>query len=195
MIHCLNCGAERDGDVCQSCGLSSAAAEFALRRRLLNRTAFFVLGALAFVAVSARYPPLELDGVLIFIGALFFVTLGLAIWLERRALRHAEVEALKRVYYGLIPLPWILSALLLANGAMDRGPWQIQQAWVVGKFSMAGALPSRRLVVTSWRTGHRVERIGVARGDFDRFSPGDVVNISLGAGLAGIPWVAGVSRQ
>ncbi len=56
--------------------MSSAAAELSLRRRLLNRTAFFVLGALAFVAVVARYPPLELDGVLIFVGVLFFVTLG-----------------------------------------------------------------------------------------------------------------------
>jgi hypothetical protein len=195
MTHCLNCGAERGGDVCESCGLGSAAAEFALRRRLLNRTAFFVLGALAFMAISARYPPLDLDGVLIFIGTLFFVTLGLAIGVERRALRHSEVETLKRVYYGLIPLPWILSALLLANGAMDHGPRQVEEVRVVGKFSMAGALPSRRLVVISWRSGHRVERIPVTRGDFDLCSPGDVVDVTLGAGLAGIPWVAGVSRR
>lgn len=193
MTPCLNCGADRDRDVCESCGMSSAAAEFTLRRRLLNRTAFFVLGALAFVAVALRYPPLELDGVLIFMGVLFFVTLGLAIWVERRALRHGDVEKLKRVYYGLIPLPWVLSALLLANGAMDHGPWQVEQARVVGKFSMSGALPSRRLVVTSWREGHRVERIPVNRGDFDLYARGDVVNITLGTGLVGIPWVVGVS--
>ena len=89
-------------------------------QRLLNRTAFFVLGALAFVAASNRYPPLELDGILIFIGVLFFLTLGLAILVERRALNHLEVEALKRVYYGLIPVPWILGVLMLANGALDR---------------------------------------------------------------------------
>lgn len=193
MTPCLNCGADRDRDVCESCGMSSAVAEFTLRRRLLNRTAFFVLGSLAFVAVAGRYPPLELDGVLIFIGVIFFVTLGLAIWVERRALRHGDVEKLKRVYYGLIPLPWILSALLLANGAMDRGPWEVEQARVVGKFSMSGALPSRRLVVASWRPGHRVERIPVNRGDFDLYTRGDVVNITLGTGLVGIPWVVGVS--
>ena len=173
--------------------MSSAAAEFTLRRRLLNRTAFFVLGSLAFVAVAGRYPPLELDGVLIFVGVLFFVTLGLAIWVERLALRHGDVEKLKRVYYGLIPLPWILSALLLANGALDHGPREVEQARVVGKFSMSGALPSRRLVVTSWRPGHRVERIPVNRRDLDLYTRGDVVNVTLGTGLVGIPWVVGVS--
>jgi hypothetical protein len=173
--------------------MSSVAAELSLRRRLLNRTAIFVLGALAFVAVAARYPPLELDGVLIFGGVLFFLTLGLAIWVERRALRHGDAEKLKQIYYGLIPLPWILSALLLGNGALDHAPWQVEQARVVGKFSMAGALPTRRLVVASWRPGHRVERIPVDRGDFDLFSRGDVVNVTLGSGAVGIPWVVGVT--
>ena len=138
---------------------------------------------------SNRYPPLELDGILIFIGVLFFLTLGLAIWLERRALRHVEVEALKRVYYGLIPVPWLLAGLLLANGAFDREPPQIEEARVVGKFSMGGALPSRRLVVTSWREGHRVERVPVDRVNFDNFSRGDMIEVKVKGGLVGIPWV------
>ncbi|HXA79164.1 MAG TPA: hypothetical protein VNV41_18670 [Candidatus Acidoferrales bacterium] len=195
MTRCLNCGAERDAEVCDFCGLNASAAEFALRRKLLNRTAFFVLGALAFVAASNRYPPLELDGILIFIGLLFFLTLGLAIWLERRALRHLEVEALKRVYYGLIPLPWIFAALMLGNGAFDRAPPQIEEARVVGKFSMGGALPSRRLVVTSWREGHRIERVPVDRVNFDNFSRGDVVEVKLEDGLVGIPWVVDVFHR
>lgn len=189
MTRCLNCGADRDADVCEACGLDSTAAEFALRKKLLNRTAFFVLGALAFVASSNRYPPLELDGMLIFVGVLFFLTLGLAIWLERRALRHLEVEALKRVYYALIPVPWLLSGLLLANGAFDREPPKIEEARVIGKFSMGGALPSRRLVVTSWREGHRIERVPVDRVNFDTFSRGDVIEVKVEDGLVGIPWV------
>ena len=194
MTHCLNCGADRDADVCDACGLGSTAAEFALRRRLLNRTAFFMLGAIAFVAFSGRYPPLDLDGVLIFIGVVFFLTLGLAILVERRALRHAEVETLKRVYYGLIPLPWLLSALLLANGALDHSPPRIEDVRVVAKFAMTGALPTRRIVVNSWREGHRVERVEVARGDFDLFSAGDTAEIKVGEGLFGIPWVMSVAR-
>ena len=153
MTRCLNCGAERDADVCAACGLGSAAAEFSLRRKLLNRTAIFLVGALAFVVASGRYPALELDGILIFIGVMFFLTLGVAIWVERRALRHAEVEASKRVYYGLIPFPWLLAALLLANGALDSSAAHVERARVVGKFAMHGPVANRRLVVTSWREG------------------------------------------
>jgi hypothetical protein len=195
MTHCLNCGAERDADLCDSCGLNSSAAELALRGKLLNRTAFFVLGSLAFVAASSRYPALELDSIFIFIGVLFFTTLGLAILLERRALRHAEVEALRRIYYGLIPLPWLFSVLLLVNGAMDRVPPQVEEARVIGKFSMGGALPSRRLIVSSWREGHRIERVPVDRSDYDSFSPGDPIEVRVEDGLVSIPWVAGVSHR
>lgn len=195
MTRCLNCGAERATDVCDACGLGSAAAEFSLRKRLLNRTAFFLLGALAFVAATVRYSPLDLDGILIFIGVVFFVTLGFAMWVERRALRHQEVEALKRVYYGLIPVPWLLAALLLANGAFDIAQPKVVETHVVGKFAMRGPVPTRRLVVASWRPGHRIERVPVDRGDFDRFTTGDFIRIKVGDGLVGIPWIAGVSRS
>ncbi len=181
--------------MCESCGLNSLAAEFSLRRKLLNRTAIFLVGSVAFVAASGRYPALELDSILIFIGVLFFLTLAFAIWVERRALRHGEVEALKRVYYGLIPLPWLLAALLLANGALDTAPPKIVTARVIGKFSMPGPVPIRRLVVTSWREGHRVERVPVDPADFDICSTGDLVEVKLQDGLVGIPWVSGASRR
>jgi len=195
MTRCLNCGAERTADTCDSCGLTSAAAEFSLRRRLLTRTAIFVVGSLAFLAAGNHYPALELDGMLIFIGVVFFLALSLAIWVERRALRHAEVEALKRIYYGLIPLPWLLAALLFANGALDRSPPLIYPARVVGKFSMPGLLGSRRLVVTSWGGDQGYERIPINGSDFDRFRRGDLVRVEIHSGLAGIPWVAGVSHR
>jgi hypothetical protein len=193
MTRCLNCGAERGADICDSCGLSTAGAELSLRKRLLNRTAIFVLGALAFITASVRYPPLELDGVFIFIGVLFFATLGLAIWVERRALRHTEVEAMKRIYYGLVPIPWLLAALLVLNGALDHGKPEIEQERVIGKFAMAGALPIRRLVVTSWREDHRLEHISISRSDFDSYHSGDIVEIKVQSGLVGIPWISGIS--
>jgi hypothetical protein len=195
MTRCLNCGSERDVDICEVCGLSSTAAELSLRQKLLNRTAIFLVGGLALVAASERYPALELDGILIFTGVLFFLTLAFGIVVERRALQHQEVEALKRVYYALIPLPWLLAILLLANGALDRYPVHIEQARVISKFSMSGPLPNRRLIVTSWREGHRLERIPVSRGDFDRVSRGDMVDVQVKEGLASVPWVAGVSLR
>ncbi len=195
MTRCMNCGAERHADVCDSCGLTSSAAEFLLRRKLLNRTGIFLLGAIAFVAASNRYPALDLDGILIFIGVLFFVTLGLAIWLERRAQRHVEVEALKRIYFGLIPVPWLLAGLLLANGALNRATPTTVEAHVVGKFAMRGWLPSRRLIVTSWRDGHQVERLRVDASVFDSITTGDSVDVKVEDGWVGIPWVLDVSRH
>ncbi len=142
---------------------------------------------------SERYPALDLDGILIFIGVLFFLTLGLAMWLERRALRHMEVEALKRIYYGLIPLPWLLAVPAAGQRARIVSSDHRSRARG-GKFAMRGPAASRRLVVTSWRAGHRVERIPVDRGDFDRFSYGDLLEVKVAGGLVGIPWVEGVSR-
>ena len=191
----MNCGAELTGATCELCGMSIPAAELALRKRLLNRTAIFLLGAIAFIFATGRFPPLESDGILIFVGVLFFLTLGLAMLVERRAMRHKEVEALKRVYYGLIPVPWLLGALLIANGGLDHGRRVDWHARVISRFAMFGPLPSRRLVVESWREGHRFERVPVIREDYDRFHPGDEVIVRVGDGLVSIPWVAGVDRE
>jgi hypothetical protein len=191
----MNCGAEMDAERCEACGLTPTAAEFTVRSKLLNRTAVFLLGAVTFVVASGRYPALELDGILIFIGVVFFATLGVAIWLERRAVAHQDVDVLKRLYYGLIPIPWLLAILLFANGALDTSKRRSEPARVISKFSMPGPFASRRLIVTSWRDGHRLERIPVDHVDYDRFTKGDLVNVQVKDGLVSIPWVSGVSMQ
>src|SRR3954453_3260870 len=124
LARCLNCGAERDTDQCLACGLTSAAAEVMLRGKLVRRTALFLLGAVLFVPVSQAFPPMELDGILIFVGVLFFTVLGLGFWMIRRARAHKEIEALKRIYFGFLPLPWILAAMLFVNGKLDAAPPQ-----------------------------------------------------------------------
>ncbi len=167
----------------------------ALRRQFANRTAIFLTGSLFFVVFSGRYPPLELDAMLIFMGILFFVTLLLGLWLERRVVRGLEVEALKRVYYGLVPLPWLLGLLLAMNGALDRSKPVEHATTVVSKFSMAGPMPLRRLVVLSWRQAAGVERIPVSATDFDLFQPGDAIVVRVQEGLVGIPWASSVYRR
>ncbi len=195
MTRCLDCGAERSADQCSACGLTSAAAEVLLRRRLMLRTAWFLVGAVLFLPASQLFPPLELDAILIFIGVMFFLVLGLGVWIERRARHRLEVEALKRIYFGFVPVPWLLAALLFANGKFDTAQPTRQVAKVVGKFSMPGVLRSNRLVVTSWREGQRFERVPVDRNDYDRFQRGDSVLVQVQHGLAGIPWIYGVYRQ
>ena len=192
---CLDCGAERTADQCDACGLSSTAAELMFRRRLINLTAIFLLGALAFLPASHYYPPVELDAMLIFVGVMFFLTLGLAALLDVRARRHLEIEAWKRVYRALVPLPWLLAGLLFMNGRLDPGPPRSETASVVGKFRMPGLLRMHRLVVTSWRSGRRLERIYVSTDDFSRFAVGDTVQVRVQNGLVGIPWVYAVYRD
>jgi hypothetical protein len=161
------------------------------------RTAIFLVGSLAFPYVSQIYAPLDLDLMLVFFGLLFFAALTIAVVLERRARQHEELEVLKRIYAGFIPLPWILAATLFVNGRLDS---QKNLAYyptsVVSKFNMKGIVRgSRRLLVHSWRPGQRVERLAVTADDFDRFQDGDTVVVAVEPGALGIPWYFGVYRR
>jgi len=197
MTHCLDCGSERTTDQCPSCGLTSAAAEVMFRRRLVLRTAIFLLGSLAFPYVSQIYPPLDLDLMLIFFGIIFFGVLFLAVILERRARNRQEIEILKRIYSGFIPLPWILAATLFINGRLDSQKNIVYYPTMVeGRFNMKGIVRgSRRLLVRSWRPGQRFERLAVDVDDFDRFHDSDAVEVAVEPGALGIPWYYGVYRR
>jgi hypothetical protein len=173
------------------------AAELVFRRRLVARTAIFLVGSLAFPYVSQIYPPLDLDLVLVFFGLLFFLALAIAVILERRARQRKELEVLKRIFSGFIPLPWILAATLFVNGRLDS---QKNLAYyptvVVGKFEMKGIVRgSRRLRVRSWRAGQKVEGLAVDVDDLDRFNAGDLVTVAVEPGALGIPWYFGVYRR
>jgi hypothetical protein len=195
MNHCLNCGAAREGDQCAECGLTTAAAEVLQRRRLLMLTAVFLVGAVTFLPASQLYPPLELDAIFIFIGVVVAAGLTLAVIADRRAHRGADVETVRRIFLGLLPVPWLLAALLFVNGRFDTDPPTVQVVSVVGKFTMPGVLQSTRLAVTSWRAGRRIERIPLPRDQFHLYNRGDVVEIKMQEGLVGIPWVSDVSRR
>jgi len=197
MTRCLDCGAARTADQCPACGLTSAAAELMFRKRLIKQTAFFLAGSLIFPYITPIYPPLDLDLMLVFFGVLFFLALTIAVILDRRARRHQEIEILKRVYAGFIPLPWILAAAIFLNGKLDSPakvldiPTRVEQ-----KFLMKGLVRgSRRLVVRSWRPGQKFERLPVDADDFDRFRVGDQMEVAVEPGVLGIPWVYGVYRE
>ncbi|MGA2421032.1 MAG: hypothetical protein ABSG69_13210 [Candidatus Acidiferrum sp.] len=197
MIRCFDCGAERTSDQCPACGLTTAAAELVFRRRLVNRTAVFLVGSLAFPYVSQIYPPLDLDLMLVFFGLLFFVALTLAIILDRRARNRQELEVLKRIYSGFIPLPWLLAAALFLNGKLDSPKNIVYHPTAVeNRFYMKGLLRgSRRLFVDGWRYGQKIERLPVDADDFDRFQDGDTVLVGVEPGAIGIPWYYGIYRR
>ena len=196
MKRCLECGAERGAEQCPACGLTAAAAEVMLLRRLLRRTLIFLGGSLLFPYISQIYPPLDLDAMMVFYGVVFFLAIALAVVIERRARSHGEVEVLKRIYFGIIPLPWLLAATLFVNGRLDTAKPEFHPTTVVGKFEMKGIVRgSRRLVVPSWRAGHRIERLAADADDFDRFRDGDAIVVGVMSGALGIPWLYGVYRR
>jgi hypothetical protein len=197
MTRCLDCGSERMADQCPCCGLTSAAAEVMFRRRLLKRTAVFLAGSLAFPYVSQIYPPLELDWMLVFFGLIFFLALTLAVILDRRARKRQELEVLKRIYAGFIPLPWILAATLFLNGKLDSQKNVIYHSTTVdSRYNMRGIVRgTRRLFVHSWREGQKIERLAVDFDDYDRFRSGDSVVVGVEPGALGIPWYYGVYRR
>jgi hypothetical protein len=197
MTRCLDCGSARTTDQCPTCGLTSAAAEVVFRQRLFKRTAIFLAGSLAFPYVTQVYPPLDLDLMLVFFGVIFFLALTLAIFLDRRARQRKEIEVLKRVYFGFIPLPWILAATIFLNGKLDsQKNIQYHATTVTERFYMKGIVRgSRRLMVRGWREGQKVERLAVDVDDFDRFHVGDQVVVATEPGALGIPWYYGVYRR
>lgn len=197
MHHCLDCGAPRDADQCASCGLTTAAAEVMFRRRLIKRLLIFLAGSLLFPYICQVYPPLDLDLMLVFFGVFFFLGLTLAIVLDLRARKHKEIEVLKRVFAGFIPLPLILSGTLIVNGRLDSAKnLAYIPTTVVQRDYMNGIVRgTRRLLVLSWRPGQRVERLPVDADDFDRFKVGDQVEVGVEPGALGIPWVYGVYRR
>jgi hypothetical protein len=117
--------------------------------------------------------------------------------LERRARNHLELEVLKRVFAGFIPLPWILAAVLFLNGKLDsQKNVTYHPTVVVSRYNMPGIVRgTRRLFVRSWREGQGIERLAVDFDDYDRFLGGDSVSVGVAPGALGIPWFYGVYRR
>jgi hypothetical protein len=197
MTRCLDCGSPRTSDQCPNCGLTSAAAELVFRRRLLKQMAFFLLGSLLFPYVSQLYPPLDVDAMLVFFGVVFFAALALAFVLDRQARARKDIEILRHLFTGLIPVPFILSAALFLNGRFDSSKnVTYHQTTVEGRYLMKGVVRgTRRMFVFSWREGRKIERLAVEPDDYDRFHTGDKVNVGVEPGAIGIPWFYGIYRS
>jgi len=197
MTHCLDCGSERTSDQCPVCGLTSAAAELVFRRRLIRQMTIFLAGSLLFPYLSQIFPPLDIDAMLVFYGLVFFVGLTLVIVLESRARARKEIEVLKHLFTGLIPIPFLLSVALFLNGKLDSPKDVVYRpSVVISRYQMKGVVRgTRRLLVPTWRADRRVERLAVDSDDFDRFHDGDKINVGVAPGALGIPWFYGVYRR
>ena len=163
----------------------------------MKRTAVFLAGSLLFPYVSQLYPPLDLDWMLVFFGLIFFVGLTVAVFVDRGARNRQDIEVLKRIYAGFVPLPWILAATLFLNGKLDSPKNVVYYPTTVQSgFNMRGIVRgSRRLFVRSLRPGQKVERLAVDQDDYDRFHDGDAVVVGVAPGALGISWFYGIYRR
>ncbi len=193
-VRCPNCNGPLEDDWCDACQMDLPGLRRAAFRRLISKLGIFLLGILALVPGTRIYPPLEIDRMFIFFGVLFVVTLGLVMWVEYQLRRDRPAEIGSRILRSLVIVPWILTGLLLANGRFDRDPPQQHQAQVAGTFRSAGMVMTDRLVLPSWRSGRRWERVAVSARFIAGIRPGDSVQVFIKPGLAGIAWVAGVEK-
>jgi hypothetical protein len=177
--------------------LTPAAAEQVFRRRLLVQTAIFLAGSLLFPYVSQIYAPRDIDAMLVFFGVVFFAALTMAVFLERGARVRKDLQLLRHLFTGLIPVPFIFSVALFLNGRLDSPKHVAYHNSVVdGRYQMKGVVRgTRRLFVDSWRPDRRYERLAVDSDDFDRFHEGDKIVVGVEPGALGIPWFYGVYRQ
>jgi hypothetical protein len=134
---------------------------------------------------------------LVFFGLIFFIGLTVAVFVDRGARNRQDIEVLKRIYAGFIPLPWILAATLFLNGKLDAPKNVVYYPTTVqSRFNMRGMVRgSRRLFVHSWRPGQKVERLAVDVDDYDRFHDGDAVVVGVAPGALGIAWFYGIYRR
>lgn len=172
--------------------MAPADAEDAARRKFRNRAIIFLLGVLSFLVVSARYPPLEVDGMLTFVAAICLLLAVVGLWMQRSAAGHLESEILRRIFYGLAPVPWLLAGIVLVNGALDHAPPENCTTSVIAKRAVPGPWAGHRLVVYSWRDGRRFERLSVTANEYGAFAAGDRITVHVKPGIIGIPWVESV---
>lgn len=85
---------------------------------------------------------------------------------------------------------------LCLNMALDRSPAVEYRAVVIGKYETRVMRPRStpsagwRLVLASWRPGHRVKLLGVDKENFERVTPNrDRAVVLVHPGFLGFPWI------
>jgi len=112
------------------------------RRRFLKPRYFFLPGR----CVSLRQPdlsPLDLDLMLVFRRHILRRA-GIAVVLDRRARNRQDLEVLKRIYAGFIPLPWILARRILQWEIGYTKKLSYHAATVDGRYNRPGVVRGTR---------------------------------------------------
>lgn len=109
--------------------------------------------------------------------------------------RAPRGERVTPTYLVIGLYPWVLSALLLANGLFDHSAETTHHTVTI---SSSGSTPLYILRVQSWRPGRASETLYFHRtyfgtghlGDQRYLQAGDPVTVGIKPGALGIPWVS-----
>jgi hypothetical protein len=126
----------------------------------------------------------------------FFLGAGLLFLIVSPILASAPQWLSETPLYTLLALcPWILAALIVSNGLLDRSGEILYPTVIVGQ-TFYGSCDA--VTVRSWRPGHSTEGLYVATvwtfGGVRGLSDGKAAVIGVRSGALGIPWVSRIAQ-
>lgn len=148
----------------------------------------FLVGALALAFSVGAYQPFDTDGMLL--GILVLCVTALAV------LATADTdEGISPKYVLAALLPWLLSAVFVANGALDHSQEMRYHTVVIEEhFNSPRWWVGDSIVVRSWRPDRSRERVYI-RGIQAFYDPGEGVTVGIRPGALGIAWVSSLLRD
>jgi hypothetical protein len=147
-------------------------------------------GLLGILAGAYVYPPVDLNPVAFAGLVIFFVPMLTHIVLAVRHRLQFHVPLVKKSYQASAVGLTLFTAMLFANGALDRNPAKQVNVLVARKSVSSGRnWTSYTLdVVPSWRAGRSGERLEVSRATFSRVHTGAPAHLTVHPGVFGLTW-------
>lgn len=149
--------------------------------------AVFIVGGVAlYFCVLKPYLLLDAGSVMLILAFLCFVS-G-AVLFQARGARPVKLQ-----HVGAAAAPWLFTAFLLANGALDQSPEDIHETSVIEThYGRSWDV----VIVRSWRAGQNNESLYLrtsllSPGKFHY--PGDPLTVAVKPGAFRLPWVTRIS--
>lgn len=150
----------------------------------------FGFGFVAFVFLVMQPFPLLLAGPVLGTSAVG----GLLV--SRALLSSPKGERVTPAHIVIALFPWLLAALVLANGAFDRSAETRYHTVAVRTESL---VPFNIVVVKSWQPGRATESLYLKTSLFHYdplvwFHAGEPVTVGIRPGALGVPWISSISQ-
>ena len=150
----------------------------------------FGFGFVAFVFLVMQPFPLLIAGPVLGTSAVG------ALIVSRALLSASKDDRVTPAYFVTALFPWMLAALLFANGALDRSAETRYHTVAVKTESL---VPFNIVIVQSWRPGRTTESLYLKTSLFHYdplvwFHASAPVTVGIRPGALGLPWISSVSH-